>query len=215
MIRVLLVDDHALFREGVRALLRPYEDLEIIGEAEDGAQAVERAAELRPDVVLLDIHMPVMGGLEAVPELQRRSPSTRILILTQYDNKEYVYRFLRLGVAGYVLKKAAGTELVAAIRAAARGESVLDPSVAGAVIQGFLKKGADPAQESLEALSERERQVLKLIAEGRTSKEIAEALCIAVKTVMAHRANLMEKLDIHNRTDLIRFALKTGVITAE
>lgn len=215
MIRVLIADDHALFREGIRALLRPYPDIEIVGEAEDGVQALERVEELAPDLVLLDINMPRLGGLEAVPEIQGRRPATRILILTQYDNKEYVYRFLRLGVAGYVLKKAAGTELVAAIRAAARGESFLDPSVAGAVIQGFLKRGSDPAQESFESLTERERQVLKLIAEGRTSKEIAENLCIAVKTVMAHRANLMEKLDIHNRTDLIRFALRTGLITAD
>lgn len=213
MTRILLVDDHALFREGIRALLRPYPDLQVVGEASDGAEALALLEELRPDVVLLDIAMPGMGGLETAPEIARRSPGTRILILSQYDNKEYVHRFLRLGVSGYVLKKAAGTELVAAIRATARGESFLDPSVAGTVIQGFLGGGGEPAGH--EALTERERQVLTLIAQGRTSKEIAEALTIAVKTVMAHRANLMEKLDLHNRTDLIRFAIRTGLITAE
>jgi DNA-binding NarL/FixJ family response regulator len=161
--------------------------------------------------------MPNLGGLEVTPEIKKLSPMTKVLVLTQYDNKEYVYRFLRAGAAGYVLKKAAGTELVSAIRAVQRGERFLDPSVAAAVIEGFLQKGEGTKGEGdlWDTLTDREKQVLKLITEGRTNKEIAEVLTISVKTAMAHRANIMAKLDIHNRSELIKFAIRKGLINVD
>lgn len=212
-IRVLIADDHAILREGVRALLALTPDIEVVGEAADGMEAIERTWELAPDVVLMDIGMPGLGGLEATLEIRKAVPHTKVLVLTQYDNKEYVHRFLKAGAVGYVLKKAAGAELAGAIRAVHQGGIFLHSSVAATVVESYLK-GSPPEAEpdAYEALSDREKQVLKLVAEGRTSKEIADLLCLSVKTVMAHRANIVEKLDIHNKTELIKYALRTGLI---
>jgi DNA-binding NarL/FixJ family response regulator len=210
--RVLIADDHVLVRDGLRALLNGYEDIEVVGEASDGAEALQKATELTPDVILLDVAMPGLGGLEVTPELRKAVPNTKILVLTQYDNREYVFRFLRMGAAGYALKKAAGNDLVSAIRAVQRGERFLDPSVAGAVIDGYLQKEGGAGDDAYETLTEREKQVLRLIAEGHTNKGIGEILGISVKTAMAHRANIMGKLDIHNRSDLIKFAIRKGII---
>lgn len=210
-IKVLIADDHAILREGIIALLNRYDDIEVVGEAEDGKQAIERARDLEPDIILMDIAMPGLGGLEATLELRKSSPRTKILVLTQYDNKEYVFRFLKAGASGYVLKKAVGTELVAAIRAVHSGGSFLYPSVAATVVEDYVH-GANKAQDPYDSLTDREKQVLKLVAEGFSNKEIADLLCISVKTVMAHRANLMEKLAIHSRTDLIKYALRKGLI---
>jgi len=210
--KVLIADDHVLVREGIRALLKGYDDIEVVGEASDGAEAVQRAVELNPDVILLDVAMPGLGGLEVTPELRKTVPSAKILVLTQYDNREYVFRFLRMGAAGYALKKGAGNDLVSAIRAVQRGERFLDPSVAGAVIDGYLQKESGAGDDAYESLTEREKQVLHLIAEGHTNKEIGELLGISVKTAMAHRANTMGKLDIHNRSELIKFAIRKGII---
>jgi two-component system, NarL family, response regulator NreC len=211
MIRVLIADDHALVRDGVRALLSTAEDVEVVGEAGDGQGAVDRARETSPDVVLLDINMPGLGGLEAVPLIQREAPRARILILTQYEHADYVRRFLRLGVAGYVLKKAAGAELISAIRAADRGGLVLDPAIAREALKD-PDAGTTPADDPYESLTERERQVLKLVAEGRSNKEIASLLDISVKTAMTHREHVMQKLNLHNRTDLTLFAVRRGII---
>lgn len=211
MIKVLIADDHALVRDGVRALLATTDDIEVVAEACDGQEAVDRAREAAPDVVLLDINMPGLGGLEAVPILQREAPRARILILTQYEHADYVRRFLRLGVAGYVLKKAAGAELISAIRAANRGGLVLDPAIARDALKE-AETGSAPADDPYEALTERERQVLKLVAEGRSNKEIASLLDISVKTAMTHREHVMQKLNLHSRTDLTRFALRRGII---
>ncbi|MBI3988637.1 MAG: response regulator transcription factor [candidate division NC10 bacterium] len=212
-IRVLIADDHALFREGIRALLSGYDDLEVVGEAADGREAIEQVKERRPDIVLMDIAMPGLGGLEATLELKKLLPGVKILILTQYDNREYLYRFLKAGASGYVLKRAAGTELVAAIRAVHQGGTFLHPEVAPAVVEGYLG-GIKPSEQEdpYETLTDREKQVLKLVAEGRTNKEIAGILGISVKTAMGHRANLMEKLGIHNRAGLVKFALQRGII---
>ncbi len=212
-IRVLIADDHALFREGIRILLSGYDDLEVVGEAADGREAIERARECRPDIVLMDIAMPGLGGLEATLELKKLLPGVKILILTQYDNREYLYRFFKAGVSGYVLKRAAGTELVAAIRAVYQGGIFLHPEVAPAVVEGYLG-GLRPSEQedAYETLTDREKQVLKLVAEGKTNKEIAGILGISVKTAMGHRANLMEKLGIHNRAELVKFALRRGII---
>lgn len=210
MIRVLIADDHALVRDGVRALLAMADDVEVVAEAGDGQEAVARARETVPDVVLLDIAMPGLGGLEAVPLIQRDVPRARILILTQYEHMDYVRRFLRLGVSGYVLKKAAGAELLSAIRAAHRGGLVLDPAIAREALKDADR--AEPADDPYDALTDRERQVLKLVAEGRSNKEIASLLDVSVKTAMTHREHVMQKLNLHNRTDLTLFAIRRGII---
>lgn len=212
MIRVLIADDHALVRDGVRALLATAEDIEVVAEAADGREAVDRAKETSPDVVLLDIAMPGLGGLEAVPLIRREVPRARILVLTQYEHADYVRRFLRLGVSGYVLKKAAGAELISAIRAASRGGLVLDPVIAREALKDSEGAAAEPSDDPYDSLTERERQVLKLVAEGRSNKEIASLLDISVKTAMTHREHVMQKLNLHNRTDVTRFALRRGII---
>ncbi len=212
-VRLLLVDDHALVREGIRALLALYPDMEVVGEAANGQEAIEKARDLSPDVVLMDIAMPGLGGLEATLEIRSTRPTARVLVLTQYDNREYVRRFLSAGAAGYVLKKALGTELVSAIRAVHQGGSFLHPDVATAVIEGYLQRGGE--EDAYEALSDREKQVLKLAAEGYTSREIAEMLGLSVKTVMGHRTNLMEKLNLHNRTELVKYAIAKGLISVQ
>lgn len=212
-IKVLIVDDHAMVREGIRMILAAQPDIKVVGEAADGAQAIEQVRQLDPDVALMDIAMPGLGGLEATLEIRKTHPRTRVLVLSQYDNKEYVFRLLKAGASGYILKSAAGTELVSAIRSVNDGGSPLDPAVAQGVIEGFVKSASGDQQSAYEELSDREKQVLKLVAEGYTSKHIADALFLSVKTVMVHRANVMEKLDIHNRTDLIKYAISKGLIS--
>ena len=215
-IRVLIVDDHGLMREGIKALLARESDMEVAGEAADGLAAIREAERLSPDVILMDVAMPGLGGLEATLELRTRVPTARILVVTQYDDREYVHRFLRAGVAGYVLKKAVGSDLSTAIRAVAAGQSFLFPSIAAQVIDDYVHQASpDVAADSYERLSGREKQVLKLIAEGNTSRRIAQLLCISVKTVMGHRTNVMEKLDVHNQTELVRFALGHGLIRVD
>ncbi len=213
-IKVLIADDHTLVREGLRALLSGCLDIQVVGEAVDGRQAIEKTRQLEPDIVLMDIAMPGLGGLEATLEIRSTFPKTKILVLTQYDNREYVYRFLKAGASGYLLKKAAGAELIAAIRAIYQGGSFLYPEVAQTVIDGYLrKKDQDLAQDPYENLTEREKQVLKLVAEGMSNRQIADLLCISVKTVMGHRTHLMEKLQIHSRTELVKFAIRKSLIT--
>jgi DNA-binding NarL/FixJ family response regulator len=212
-IRVLIADDHGLMRAGVKALLAATDDIDVVGEAEDGDEAVREVRRLEPDVVLMDVAMPGLGGLEATLVIRKEKPDVKIFVLTQYDDREYVSRFLKAGVSGYVLKKAAASELVAAIRAVQRGGLVLDPEIARDVMheQGRPAR-SDQAEDPYETLTDREKQVLKLVAEGSSNKEIAETLDISVKTAMAHREHLMEKLDLHSRTELIKFALRRGVI---
>jgi len=212
-IRVLIADDHGLMRAGVKALLTATEDIDVVGEAEDGDEAIREARRLDPDVVLMDVAMPGLGGLEASLILRKEKPEIKILVLTQYEDREYVARFLKAGVAGYVLKKAAASELVAAIRAVFRGGLVLDPEIAREVLneQG-RETSSEPLGDPYETLTDREKQVLKLVAEGGSNKEVAETLEISVKTAMAHREHLMEKLGVHSRTELIKFALRRGVI---
>ena len=211
-ISVLIADDHAVLRDGLRALLSLYDDIEVVGEAADGVETVEQVERLRPDVVLMDIAMPRLGGLEATLELRQRKIPTRVLILTQHENKEYIYPILKAGAAGYLLKKAAGTELVSAIRAVHAGESYLYPPVAKAVVEQYVEGGPGEAVSAYDRLTDREKEVLKLIAEGRSNKEIADLLVLSVKTVMGHRAHLMEKLDLHSRTDLVKFAIRMGLV---
>jgi DNA-binding NarL/FixJ family response regulator len=213
-IRVLIADDHAILREGVRALLQLQPDIEVAGEASDGKEAIEAVERLDPDVVLMDIAMPGLGGIEAALELHKLGKRARVLVLSQYEDREYVRRLLKAGVAGYVLKKSAGSELANAIRAVHRGGLVLDPEVARTAMEDAGQ--AAPGQaDPYEALTDREKQVLKLVAEGRSNKDVAELLGISVKTAMSHREHVMEKLGVHNRTELVRFALKKGVIRVD
>ena len=209
-IRVVLVDDHTMFREGVRTLLGQYDDIEVVGEAGGGREAVEQAVRLEPHVVLMDLALPDMGGLEATIEILRLRPRTRVLVLTQYESEAYALPILKAGAAGYVVKKETASELAAAIRAVHRGDSFLCPPVARAVLEGYLR--ARDAADPYDALSDRERQVLQMVAEGRTNREIAELLCVSIKTVMGHRASLMEKLGLHDRTDVVKYALRRGLI---
>ncbi|HSN14236.1 MAG TPA: response regulator transcription factor [Anaeromyxobacteraceae bacterium] len=213
-IRVLLADDHAILREGVRALLAPHADLEVVGEASDGTQAIDAVERLDPDVGVMDSAMPGLGGIEATIELKKQGRRAKVLILSQYEDREYVRRLLKVGVSGYVLKKSAGAELVNAIRAVQRGGLVLDPEVARVAMEessAAAPGGSDP----WESLTDREKQVLKLVAEGGSNKEVAETLGISVKTAMSHREKVMEKLGVHNRTELVRFAIKRGVIRVD
>ncbi len=212
MTRVLIADDHALVREGIMAFLKICDDMEIVGEASDGIEAVEKTEKLKPDIVLMDINMPKLGGLEATLEIKRKMPDVKILILTQYDDREYISRLLKAGVSGYILKRAAGTELVNAIRAVMRGELYLHPSIAKEVVQGYLGKEKVPVEDPYDKLTEREKQVLKLISEGYTYKEIADMLKISVKTAIAHHTKISEKLNIHTRAGLIKFAIQKGII---
>jgi DNA-binding NarL/FixJ family response regulator len=212
-IRVLIADDHGLMRAGVRALLQATEDIEVVGEAEDGYEAVSEVRRLDPDVVLMDVAMPGLGGLEATLLIRKERPEVKIVVLTQYDDREYVSRFLKAGVSGYVLKKAAASELVAAIRAVMRGGLVLDPEIAREAVETNGRKASpEQAEDPYETLTDREKEVLKLVAEGSSNKEVAATLGISVKTAMAHREHLMEKLEVHSRTELIRFAVRRRVI---
>ena len=213
---VLIADDHALVREGIIAFLKLCDDIEVVAEASDGLEAVEKAKKFNPDVVLMDISMPKLGGLEATIELKHARPDIKILVLTQYDDKEYISRFLKAGVSGYLLKRAVGSELVSAIRAVSRGEFYLFSSIASKVVAGYLGKERESAVEDpYEKLTDREKQVLKLVAEGYTHKEIGDMLTISTKTVIAHQTNISEKLGIGTRAALIKFAIQRGIIKIE
>ena len=217
-VRVLIVDDHAIVRDGIRALLAVDKDVQVVGEAGGGREAIELARRLGPDVIVMDIAMPDLGGLEATLEIRKDRPDAKVVVLSQYGDASYVRRFLKAGVSGYVLKKAAGADLVAAIHSVARGGLVLDPEVARDALGGEGSDDRGPGvagADDYERLTDREKQVLKLVAEGRSNKEVAGLLGISVKTAMSHREHVMEKLRAHNRTDLIRFALRHGVIRAD
>jgi two-component system response regulator NreC len=211
-IRILIVDDHALVREGITALLSMQDDVEILGEAANGKEAVEKAEKLKPDIILMDIAMPGLGGLEATMEIKKANPEIKILILSQYDDREYVSRLLKAGVSGYLLKHSVGKDLVSAIQAVARGEFYLYPAITSNVIDGFLGKGKEMVEDPYEKLTDREKQVLKVIGEGHNHKEIAEILDISVKTVIAHQTNISEKLGIRSRTGLMKFAIQKGLV---
>lgn len=211
-IRVLLADDHTILRDGIRALLEKEVDMQVIGEAEDGIAAVKLAVQLEPDVVVLDIAMPRLNGLEATRQIRRGLPRTRVLVLTMHDDEEYIRQVLAAGALGYVLKDAAARDLLGAIRAVARGEAVLSPAITRLVIEDYLRWGDIQPAKDENILTPREREVLQLIAEGYTNKQIAEILCLSVKTIQAHRANLMQKLDLHDRGELIKYAIQKKII---
>lgn len=209
-ITVLVVDDHTIMRDGIRALLSIHEDIEIIGEASEGKEAIEKVSDLAPDVIVMDIVMLGMDGLEATRRLVKKNPKAKVVVLTQHDNREHILFAIKAGAAGYVPKKALGSELVAAIRAVQRGESFLHPSAAAVLVEDYRQQvqSSDPYDQ----LSGREREILKLIAEGHTGREIAGMLFISLKTVLGHRARLMQKLSLSNRTELIKYAMRKGLV---
>jgi two-component system, NarL family, response regulator NreC len=211
-IRVLLADDHTILRDGIRALLEEEPDMQVIGEAEDGRAAVQLACDLEPDVVLMDIAMPLLNGLEATRQIKCLRPAVKVLVLTMHENEEYIRQVLAAGALGYVLKYAAATELLGAIRAVHRGEAVLSPAITRLVIEDYLRWADIQPEDTSSCLTPREREVLQLIAEGHTNKQIGSILCISVKTVQAHRTNLMQKLDLHDRGDLIKYAIQKKII---
>ncbi len=212
-IRVLLAEDHTIVRKGLRSLLDGEAGIEVIGEAENGREAVEKVQQLLPDVVLMDIAMPGLNGLEATRQIKKRFPEVQVLILTMHANEEYIFQILRAGASGYVVKQAAPTELISAIRAAYRGDSFLSPSISRTVIQEYIRQAEATAEkDSYDQLTTREREVLQLIAEGHSNREIADLLHISIKTVETHRANLMDKLDIHSTAELTQYAMRKGVI---
>jgi DNA-binding NarL/FixJ family response regulator len=211
--KVLIADDHALVREGIVAFLKLCDDIEVVAEASDGIEAIEKTKKLHPDIIIMDINMPKLGGLETTVEIKKMYPDIKVLVLTQYDDREYISRFLKAGVSGYLLKKAVGSDLITALKAIGRGELYLYSSIASEVVAGYL--GVDKrvdVENPYEKLTDREKQVLKLVAEGYTHKEVADMLGISVKTVIAHQTNITEKLDIHTRAGLIKFAIQKGII---
>jgi DNA-binding NarL/FixJ family response regulator len=209
-IRVLVVDDHAIVREGICSLLARHKDIQIIGQANDGQRALEMVNQMSPDIVLMDIQMPGMSGLDATREIHKRFPSTRILVLTQYENKEYVLPLLRAGAVGYIPKSARANELLDAIRTVYTEGAYLPPRITQTVVTMLSESSTMPADAP--PLTEREIQVLRLVAEGLNSREIAERLNISVKTVDTHRANIMEKLQVHNTAELIKVAIQKGLV---
>jgi len=212
IIKVLLVDDHTLLRDGICALLEKDPAIEVIGECENGRLGVELARQLQPDIVLMDIAMPLLNGLEATAQILQSNSKTKVIILSMYDYESYIRQALAAGATGYILKDASSQELLDAIHCVQQGEAVLSPAITRLVIEDYLRWGEVKPVETKNGLTPREREVLQLIAEGYTNKEIAEILCIAIKTVQAHRANLMEKLDLHSKGDLIKYAIRKKII---
>jgi DNA-binding NarL/FixJ family response regulator len=217
--RILLADDHALVRAGIRAILRDIPNLQVIGEAGDGHDALKKIESFKPDIALVDVAMPGLNGLDIAARVAKEFPATRVIILSMHKTEEYVLQALRVGASGYVLKDANADELEFAIRAVWRGESYLSPAVSKSVIDDYMRRltggpfKTDPSPGPFETLTPRQREILQLIAEGHTTQEIANKLTISVKTVETHRAQLMDRLGIHEIAGLVRYAIRTGIIT--
>lgn len=217
-IRILLADDHAVVRAGLRMLINAQPDMEVVGEAADGREAIEQAETLCPDVVLLDLTMPGLGGLSALGVIREKAPGTKVLVLTMHDDEGYLRQVLGAGGSGYVVKKAADMELLSAIRAVRRGEVYVHSSLTKALVEGVFDRrveGEAGASDRFEDLSEREKEVLRLLARGYTNQQIADALFLSVKTIETYRARLMEKLKLRTRAELVHYALKKGLLTLD
>jgi DNA-binding NarL/FixJ family response regulator len=205
--RVLIADDHGIVRSGLRLLLDRQSDIEVVAEAEDGVDALEKVLSERPEVAILDVAMPRMTGLQATYEIKKQAPETQVLILSMHDDERYLFEALRAGAAGYVLKRAADQDLLDAVRAAARGEPFLTPAAQQTLIRDFLERGEQQSE-----LTPREQEVVKLIAEAHTNKEIAGILHLSEKTVESHRANVLQKLGMRDRVELVRYAIRNGLV---
>ena len=214
-IRVLLAEDHVIVREGTRELVQHEPDMEVVGEASDGEEAIQLAAKLRPDVVIMDIAMPKLNGIEATKQIKELYPATAVLVLTAYDDDQYIFALLEAGAAGYLLKNVRGRELIDAIRAVYAGESVLHPAITRKVIESFLPAGKPAERRIAEPLSEREMEVIKLAGRGMSNKDIAEELSLSVRTVQSHLGNIFNKLGVGSRTEAVLYALKKGWVALE
>lgn len=214
-IKILIADDHALIRTGIAALLQSYPEFVVVGEATDGNEAVEMVGKVRPDVVLVDLAMPKMNGIEATRQIRERYPNTKVLVLTMHENDEYIYQIFKSGAGGYVLKDSSRDELCNAIRAVAKGEKFFSSRVSEIMVQSFVKRSEALPVDLSSAdipLTKREREILSLVVEGLTNQEIADKLFISPRTVDTHRTNIMQKLNLHDVASLVRYAIKHGLV---
>ena len=212
-IRILLADDHTILRAGLRMMLNAQSDFEVVGEAQDGRQAIQEAQRLQPDVILMDITMPDMNGIEATKQIKKLLPETRVLILTMHEHDEYVFQALRAGASGYMLKEAADTDLISALRVIQNGQFYLSPTAQSVMVGDYLQRvRTGEEKDSYSSLTEREREILKLVAEGYTNNKIAERLIISPKTVDTHRTHVMDKLNLHSRAELVKYAMRRGLL---
>ena len=215
-VRIVIAEDHTILREGLRSLLSSNAHFEIVAEAGDGREAIRHAKKYKPDLILTDLSMPRMNGMEAIKEIKRESPTTKVLVLTVHKAEEYILATFRAGADGYLLKDSTHSELLMAVKKVLGGAHYISPEISEKVIEGYIEgKKSLKSRTSWETLTQREREILKLIAEGYRNKEIAEDLCISVKTVEKHRANLMEKLDLHSIQALTTFAIERGLVSRE
>lgn len=215
-IRIILAEDHTIVRKGIRVLLDEEADIEVVGEAENGQEAIDLVEEFLPDLILIDNTMPILNGLEATRQIKKRFPNVKILVLTMHTTTEYVSQFLQAGASGYLVKQTAPKELVRAIRAIYQGDSFLSPAISKVVIEGYLQQEIKSTPSDMyETLTSRERQILQMITEGLSNREIAGKLYLSVKTVNNHRTNLMDKLNIHNTAKLVKYAIRKGVISLD
>jgi two-component system response regulator NreC len=215
-IRVLLAEDHTIVREGLRSLLEATGRVEVVGEADNGRSAVEIARELLPDVAIVDVSMPELDGVEATRQIKKAAPQVRVIVLTMHSAEVYMKEVFRAGASGYLVKKTAARDLLMAVEAVMRDEMYLSPAISKVVIDRYVEvSGEAPSREGYNALSDREREVLKLVAEGRTNREVADRLNVAEKTVATHRANVMRKLELHNMSELVRYAVRERLIDVD
>jgi two-component system, NarL family, response regulator NreC len=213
-LRILLADDHTIVRQGIRKILEERPDWEVVAEAGDGREAVRQALELKPDIAVLDIGMPMLNGIEATAQITRRAPDVKVVILSMHPNEAYITRALQAGAKGYLLKDSADVDLVRALTLVSQGKSFFSPAVAKVMLDDYVRHLASRGVvDRYESLSEREREIFQLVAEGRSNKEIADLLCVSPNTIETHRAHIMEKLDVHSAVELVLFAVRRGLIS--
>lgn len=212
--RIVIAEDHRILREGLRSILTSNPDVEIVGEADNGLDAIRCTDKFKPDLLMIDLSMPKMNGLDAISEIKKSLPDTKILVLTIHKDEEYIYASLKAGADGYLLKDATRTELLLAVESVLNGKTYISPEVSEKLVTSYLNgRKPEKAESSFESLTRREKQILKLIAEGHKNRKIGDFLCISIKTVEKHRANLMKKLDLHNASELTAFAMEKGLVT--
>ena len=214
-IRVVVADDHTILRQGIKALLDNQEEIEVVGEAKDGREAIKAIEELSPDVILMDIAMPGLNGLEATRRIKKKFPMTKVVVLTMHTNEEYIFQILNAGADGYLVKETAFQDLISAINSVHRGEAFMSPSISKKVMTDYIQRAQGEEKVGFDTLTTREREILQLVAEGNSNKKIAEVLFISPKTVETHRAHIMDKLNIHDRAGLIKYAIRKGMINLD